>query len=240
MKYLPVIPPGDRASLLMYATGAHMVLAQHLSDKRYASQYAAARTKGDFIMLDNGAAETERVGLDWLLAKAADLDADEIVMPDVIGNAQASIGLYAQQHSWVPGHKKVVIPHGQSIEEIVDCLKAYITINPDFATIGVPKYSEKFGGRKALTTYIKQMLTSRYNIHWFGIYTNPMKEISEARSLGVRSIDSGAAVAYAQHGVSIESNTHVPLLWDTVFSESIAHSNILKMQWRASGNENIL
>lgn len=207
-----------------------MVLAQHLKDVQYANQYKAAKRKGDFIMLDNGAAEGEMVSISWLKEMAELIDADEIVMPDALRDSNKSIQLYAQHHSAFPSNKKVVIVHGTSTDEMVACLRSYMTINPGFTTVGIPKYSYAFSTREEITKKVIQAAGHLYNIHWFGIYSNPFKEVIAAKQSGARSIDSGAAVAYAQHGIDISSDIHAPLLWDVKYSESIAHANILRLQ----------
>ena len=93
MKALPIVPTRYLYLLDELNFRHHMVLAHmYEKDKEYRNFYQSQRKKGAFIILDNSAHELE-VGYDQekLAAIAGDLIPDVVVVPDVRGNAEASL-----------------------------------------------------------------------------------------------------------------------------------------------------
>lgn len=93
---LALIPP---VAHLDYTrrTDYQLVLAHLLADKRYGKNYALHysrlrnASKNEYIIIDNGAAEGSTVSDEVLLSMARFVGADEIVMPDVLGDSEATI-----------------------------------------------------------------------------------------------------------------------------------------------------
>ena len=112
-------------------TGYHLVLAQLLMRRDYATFFA--EQKG-YRILDNGAAEGARVTMPDLSRLAKDFDFDEVVVPDVMGNASKTITMARAFEKFAePGRQYMGVVQGKTVAEIVNCATAlsfldYITV----------------------------------------------------------------------------------------------------------------
>jgi len=76
--------------------------------------------------------------------------------------------------------------------------------------------------------------------HWLGIHSYPSSEVARAGYLGVRSLDTGVAVAYAQHDVRVKDfHQRFSLDWEASANRELIYLNIndLKEASRAHLNE---
>lgn len=219
----------DQLQLSYHLLLAHQVLAGF----KYAEFYRARHDKGDFIMLDNGAAEDGTLDIDQLMEAAELVHADEIVLPDVMGDQQATV--YATMNhkvlNAIPPRRRAIVPQGNSIDEWLTCTN-YFVDNLDFATLCIPKHLERFeGGRiRALEIIEKLGWHDYYNVHLLGIWSDPYKEPKYLASAApwVRGIDSAAPLALAQAGLRLEDANigHVSHSWTKTFSRATATRNI--------------
>src|SRR5690606_32368698 len=119
-------------------------------------------------------------------------------------------------------------PQGTTWEEWLEC--AIQMIHMGCATLCVAKRYEKLpGGRSyALRMIEAEGWNETHTIHLLGCYRNPLREIYRAHQTmpSIRGVDTGAAIAYTQHNVSLNSPDHCSLDWDAPFDSELAKANI--------------
>lgn len=212
----------------------HMVLGQDLvSCADTHNFYANRHLRGDFIMVDNGAAEPseERVPFSEIVHAADTVGADEIVMPDVLRDKQGTLELLRDIDTirLVHPRQRCLVPQGATLSEWLQCLDYMIEYIP-FATIGIPKHLEAIeGGRKcALEQIIRQGYHKHYHVHLLGVWKHPFTEIGQAIETlpTVRGIDTAAPIAYAQNRSFIRDDVHFSVDWKGSVPFSLALDNI--------------
>jgi hypothetical protein len=238
MKYAPIVPPFKEGEKTLDASGIgyHMVLGQHLlDDPRYRYMYKWRARKGDFIMVDNGAAEGLEPNYEnfrKIVDAANHIGADEIVMPDAYMKKDETLALLSNWSTLnlVEPRRRIVIPQGDSMEEWQECVTAIMRMDFPFATLGIPKHLERFknGRREALRFVMGNSWHRTHNIHLFGVWKNVEDEVMLARTVydRIRGIDSGCAVAYAQAKKHMTCGEHASLDWLQPFNVDEALRNI--------------
>jgi hypothetical protein len=210
----------------------HFVLAQHLKPVD-AHWYRDRAARGDFSIIDNGAAEGEPVSAKYLLERANMICADEIVLPDVLKDGHATI--VASTEEWlldsIPSRSRMVVPQGDSWGEWEWCLDSLLQ-RASPATIGVPKWieGELPGGRLRALKHIRERgLDGRYNIHLLGLARPPLREIRELNFPFVRSIDTSLPIALAQQFCRLSGLERVSVDPTRPFSRRIAEQNVARL-----------
>lgn len=235
MKLAVITPsPGE---LCEHRFSYHMVLAQKaLLYPAYARWYYEASKRGDFIILDNGAAEGEQLSIDNLMEAANLVQADEIAMPDVLKDSGATVLLHTDKRirTLIPAKRRMIIPQGNDADEWLACCELLIE-NCPAATIGIPKHTERFvGGRTKLIESISHR--REFNIHALGCYGDPIGEVwaLQVCASDIRGIDTGAPIAHAQHGELLKGQytEHRSLGWDVYYNKSLAFWNTRDL-WEA-------
>jgi len=216
MKFALIAPLWASTLVLQYRLSYHMVLSQYAGDDSdYVRFYARAHERGDFIIVDNGAAEHAGLPFGQVLAAAERVDADEICMPDVLDDGPATARATWDAAHFVPPCKRMLIPQGKTWGEWSACLQQLEEIGG--RSIGIAKrYEALAGGRAHALRLIHDLgLTRKYDIHLLGFYEDPLRELShiKAMQMPVRGVDSGAPIAYAQHSMALHSG-HASLDWD--------------------------
>ena len=211
----------------------HLVLAQYVrEDQKYADFYEERSARGDFLMLDNGAAENTTLRLHELMHAAETVKPSEIVLPDVMMNKKATLaaGFDEAVLRGIPERMRAVCPQGDSIDEWFECAHLFRD-GMDFATMCVPKHLERFEGGRAA---VLQRMTDHYwhelyNIHLLGIWGNPFTEVMSFKPYlkVVRGIDTALPFALAQNGLTLDWHTeeHVSHKWGGKFKKSLALPN---------------
>jgi len=103
--------------------------------------YCGRSTRGDFIIVDNGAPEGELVDETTLLTVAEAVRADEVILPDVLRNCDATLSKSTSQRllSYVPPTKRFVVPQGKTWPEWRYCLNQLVK-RCEPTTIGIAKW----------------------------------------------------------------------------------------------------
>src|SRR5215831_7772239 len=103
-------------------TGCHLILAHLLGDRTYRDFYRQAT---GWKILDNGAAEGELVAPDELIRLATDIRANEIVVPDELGDSFVTI-MRARQFKEIadlhPEFRYMGVVQGRNDKERRGCL----------------------------------------------------------------------------------------------------------------------
>lgn len=233
---LAIISPTEHLPVVEnYVLAYHFALGQHLvNDSDYWTWYRRAQSRGQFIIVDNGAAEPEeeRVDFDYIMECALSMDADEIVLPDKLMDKEATLemSLEVPMLRHIPKRKRMVVPQGSTWSEWKECLHTLMSYCQP-ASIGVPKWLENWeGGRaKAIEIIVNHEYHKWAHIHLLGIHSRPFQEVTDVLKVyrGIRGIDTAAPVAYAQHGEQIKDDVHYSVLWkNTTAYYNILTSNI--------------
>jgi len=232
MKFALVAPPNALWLLEKFNLSYHLVLAQHFEDTEYRTWYQAAARRGDFIIVDNGAAEYGKsMEPLYLSAAAEELGASEIVMPDVLKNAHSTLSATLEAVDVIPEKNRMCVPQGESWEAWIYCLEQQVHIG--CATIGVAKLYEGYSGGRlyALEEIRRRGYHLTHHVHLLGCYAAPVEEVTQVMNQypWVRGIDTAAPIAYAQENLSVASTAHKSLTWDSSFSKSQAIDNVMTM-----------
>lgn len=156
----------------------HLLLTHLLDSPRYRAHYKMQRRHGAYLVLDNSAHEQGR-GQDpiELLKAGFDLDAQEIVVPDVLDDAHATIEACLSAHeAWFESGEGeeilnvyspafMYVPQGKDEDDWADCLMSLVEIHRYCArkyslrhdiVIGVSKDYDVWDGGllKLITDYI--------------------------------------------------------------------------------------
>jgi hypothetical protein len=219
---------------ILYREPMVMLLAHMFEDPIYSAKAALIRPKNKrcHIILDNGAHELgASIAITNILEIAKNVDANEIILPDVIKNCEATVlasidGAEAvcdfwYLTNWKPSHL-MVVPQGSTPAEWEYCLRTLITkvtqvfqrrhVEPCEIVIGVPKHFEFFnGGRLALLqSMVYRFHMQGHQVHCLGIESNLFDyQIIGDKCTWVRSTDSAKPFRYTIAGWDL-STGHLP------------------------------
>lgn len=173
-------------------TGYHLVLAQLLRRRDYATFYG--QTQG-YKILDNGAAEGERVTMPDLAALAKDINADEVVVPDVMGDASRTIKAARAFERWAePGRQYMGVVQGKTVAEVIKCATA-LTFLDYITVLGVPRHLTYL--HRDLRVNFGESLHNMYDrdlpLHFLGSGEDPRETIRLSTLETARSQDSCVA-----------------------------------------------
>jgi hypothetical protein len=234
MKLALITDPKGFKVVEMFKMGYHLVLAAEvLQSKAYRDFYREASERGQFILMDNGAAEKGTLSLSDLMKAAEAINADEIVLPDVMGDSAATFRASTNPEvlDAVPPKMRAVVPQGNTVHEWWACANL-LAGNMEFATLCIPKHAERFpGGRAGILKLVHKLnWHTTYHIHLLGIWDDPWSEIASLREFRswVRGIDTALPFALAQHGITLSSERidHVSHTWGRKFDTALAYNNV--------------
>lgn len=243
MKYAVIAHDQTLNALGLWTRGYQFALGQKLitsdgSLSTYADFYKRAKMNGCFTIVDNGAAEAEDEPMSFskLVYAAEYIDADEIVLPDVLRNSEETLRRTCDTTvlRMVPPRRRMIVPQGDSWQEWTACLKDMrLFLGDDFATIGLPKHLERLSGGRghALSHIVEHGLHLRHHVHLLGVWAGPHEELSrlKANRNWVRGIDTGRPIACAQTGSDIWQSAS--LKWEPLSPDltTLAMDNIVAM-----------
>ena len=203
-----VIPPLGNTEL---AEGDyHLILPQHIDHLRRTAYKLFYQTTPGYKILDNGAAEGKLMKHADLMAIARLLSVDEIVVPDILGDAAASYQLakefepFAQDHSWfkymgvVQGRDRAEI--AQSVFMLMDLEYISVLAIPRHLCQKVSRY-ERFDIVYAMGTDIAERFEA---VHFLGSSGWPKEVVLLADLPLARGIDTSYPTYMAQMGYSID------------------------------------
>jgi len=164
--YIPPIP-----HLKDFGEGDfHLILSHLLDDPVYREHYKGQRDRGAWLLLDNSAHENgQGADAEKLMYQALDLDVQEVVVPDCLDDADATLeATISALETWnkmmkasvplaqrVPHLRFMYVPQGENYERLVYCLDQLVKshvynarqqhLRLDFS-VGISKDYERFKG----------------------------------------------------------------------------------------------
>lgn len=183
-------------------------------DDAYAAVYREEAAAGNFVLLDNGAAEKAQPTLAELFEIIGKIQPTEFILPDELFDGSATLDRsYKALHALAGTDLKVktmAVPQGETLEEWLQCAREMLTwpIN----TIGISKFMNyKMGPYIRHTMMLKlermcRQMNSSVQVHLLGCAYDPR----EVEAIGtafprVRGTDSSIPYVYATQGVTIHT-----------------------------------
>lgn len=229
---IALIPPVEHLEEFTGRSDFHLVLSHLLSYAPYYKFYRTRRLSGGYIVLDNGAHENKR-GMEMrdLLALAGALRANEIVLPDTLFDARATVEGAERALSFLLGEGQTVwglqtypqlmiVPQGIDFDAWERCLNDLVGLlthaymkNPSLFmpppvrfTIGISKDYEVWKG--GIPRLLEHLAVFRewlpFDVHLLGWGRDLLMLAAIAHEYPwVRSTDSAKPFVYAIHGISL-------------------------------------
>jgi len=215
-----LIPPKGWESYLTSSTGVLMALALEttMDSPAYMTAFKLLKTASTnkWIMLDNGAAEGQQCKNGALIRFAAQLEADEIILPDVMGSrteTMSRVSDFFRNTKWDRELSYMGVVQGDSIRHAQQCVHEYaelIVRQRDFPnelrpikTLGIPRrlitVTDSMSVRIDLAQWIQEQYPDRFGIHMLGaagVWPQEVKYISKYAPF-VRSIDTSLPFNFA-------------------------------------------
>lgn len=200
----------------------HMCLAHLIGDTGQRAKYKQfykemAINPNKFVLMDNGAAEDEQVSNKTLVRRYEEICPDEIVLPDVLFDGQATVRktkAFIREFGNLLTCRLMVVPQGHNLEEWYECLKRLLEIDR-VSTIGVSKFlniktKDPFIRKKALQL-INRTDCDNIEVHLLGCDEGPkiVGEIAMEYPI-VRGCDSAYAYIATKAEKTICSNIERP------------------------------
>ena len=233
--YIPPIP-----HLKDFGEGDfHLVLSHLLDDPVYHDHYKEQRRRGAWILLDNSAHE-DGVGADSekLIYQALDIGAQEVVVPDVLDDADATLETsIAALESWnkmtrlkeeISNFQLMYVPQGENYERLVYCLDNLVKSHVYNArqqhlrlgfSLGISKDYEKFEG--GLMRFLDEEIAPLHRafakngvevqVHMLG-WGRKLWELSKIarKHTFLRSTDSAKPFVYGLAGIMLDPSKKPP------------------------------
>jgi hypothetical protein len=201
---IALIPP---VSLLTTSppTRYQLVLPHmYLSNEEYARHYNMMRLNGQFMILDNGAAEKEQVMDSTLAQVALSLRVNEVAMPDVLGNTAETLARSAKfNKQFGPaldynGIHLGYVAQGRSVGEVQQGINAAMKLGIKPRTVYVPRLLLQATGEPLVRIMIGLWVRDHYpevEVHFFGMDPYYMHEAQKANHMmrdELRGMDTSA------------------------------------------------
>lgn len=224
-----------------------LALAQvAIASPDYLYHFAAMEDTGAHLILDNGAAELgQAVEPGDLLGVAYALGPDEVVLPDVVGNARATLkaGRALLGHRALEGIGLMAVPQGSSLGEWRWCLDQMLEW--PISAVGISRFAWNLPllpGRVNLLEHCDKLLDSDLAIHLLGCPGDPIEiyEVEQRFPGRVRGADSGIAAICAIDGVEMGPGFQkpgVPLDFFATADAALLARNLRAWRTRATTGE---
>lgn len=189
-----------------------MLPEPYLREPRYRNYYNEAY---GFKILDNGEAEGMRMHPNELMKMATDLGADEVVVPDYLGDADKTIELALSFRKTMrknPGFKFMAVAQGTKYVDYLKCLRSFADTE-SITTVGLPRNMCRTVGSKwariaFIEMIVKEKFDERFEFHALGA-TPWMREAVCLSELPVRSIDTSLPFVMALDKRSIQTDEYI-------------------------------
>lgn len=181
----------------------HLVLAHEVLE--YPVAFDDLYNKPDlFVILDNSVVELGHAMHPGDLLEAASIvNANVIVLPDVIGNFFETVKASSDAYSRLKGNvdsgvEFMIVPQGSSYKEVLRCATVIRERISGRMWIGIPRWiTNKLGSRIYTLTAMLDVYNS--SIHLLGFSDNLADDIACARLPEVVGIDSSVPFLYGAH-----------------------------------------
>lgn len=251
---LAVIPPFSMLETAAFST-YHLMLAQLANHPDYLKTYQVARSMGDFVILDNGAAEDSQVSNEELFRVAELVKPQEIVLPDVMrdpdGTFEAIIKFMMEGYVKPEYQYMAVVQSAGNLQHARDMIDTYAEM--DWVdTIGLPRHLlQTCSDRTArinLALETSAQYGGRFQIHLLGaspLWSAELELAAKALShLGhVRGMDTSMPFNYGIKHASVKGTDYIKRVDNyfeyqpSEYERNIIIQNIIDMLEWAKGKD---
>lgn len=205
------IIPTHELVVLASLSDYHLVLPNEVeASTGYFTFYKQLPT-GSHIILDNGVAEGLKPNIDLMYTVAEDLQVDEIVVPDVMGSADATIEAIRdfQSTAWShPNYTYMGVAQGCSMKDVIHCIAFIANLAPWIKVLALPRILVKEihqDVRINLARWVNKTFPGRFEaIHCLGASDYVLEPIALAHDGLVRGIDTSYPIVAALHDIDID------------------------------------
>lgn len=204
----------------------HMCLA-HLVKQcdEYAAFYKRMSDEGNYVLMDNGAAENNQLSVEELIQCYSKVRPAEIILPDTlldgydtIDKAHKSLEALHKYYDGKLPFKTMFVPQAKTVYDWKLCLEqANADDSIEFDTIGVPKcistYTGDIEARRKCLQAIGAVFGNAKEIHLLGCCENTsiIRNMMRSADLpAVRGIDSAFTYLCSQAGIMIDGDVDRP------------------------------
>lgn len=186
----------------------HLILPHLFDNERYRRFYTDAV---GFKILDNGAAEGVHTDYHELHDLGLAFGVDEVVVPDVLGDCEATIDLARRFEPHVRGEFRYVgVAQGRTITDLVKCI-TYFEHCDWISTLALPRLINKMHRTQRFSLIEPIVKEFKFDaIHCLGA-SEWIREVVAIDSLNVvRGMDTSLPVVLGLEGVACRDDIYVP------------------------------
>lgn len=196
----------------------HLVLAHLvLSSREYTEFYRWRSREGDYLLLDNGVAETGVPRpIEEIVHAAKLVEADEIILPDALFDMDRTLLNAGEAVMWldcrgITAYRVMAVPQGRTLPDWLRCYQELLSLG-SVESIGVSKFVADIvparegrpGGREAVVDVLDLLglVDPNREYHLLGVRSDPLEVLRcSQRYRWLRSVDSCIAVMSGQQGL---------------------------------------
>jgi hypothetical protein len=211
MKLAHILPPRALIEVPELVGDYHLLLPSLSSTSAAYRQFYQERATIDYLMLDNGIAEGNRIDFAHQLVAAKVLNVQEVVLPDVMKDMDRTLSAVAQ--AFYPAFEQrrhfryMLVAQGSSIIDCASTVERAMNMFPGMVhTIGIPRHilSRHPDARLMLAARLQRF---GKQIHLLGMHPEhpwEIKNCSQAYDeLGVRGVDTSMAWNATLQGIQL-------------------------------------
>lgn len=175
-----------------------MILPHLLHHRKYSDFYLI---HDSYKILDNGAAEDLAIGAKHLMTLADHIRADEVVLPDTLGDADDTI---AKVHNFTPffedDYAYMAVVQGRTRKEVISCINYFDgddSAARRITTLGIPRLLNDIHRdfRQEISEWIiRNDLHHKFEIHFLGAYAAFPDEVVRLAPYNFRGIDTSLPI----------------------------------------------
>lgn len=231
MKAALIAPFGYEDTVLVSTIHLVLPLVETLVNDRYVAAYMRAKQRGDYLIMDNGAAEGRLRPTEVLINCVETFEADELVAPDVLGETAVTHDLVQQFLQELELIEAIEGPKPFAVQAVLQGFKHddraylldYYAQQERITVIGIPKVTIAHGSdgvRARIAEYIQSEYPNRFKIHLLGASPNFPAELARVDfPTFIRSTDSALPYKAAAESVRMTEEMPHPKRWEGYFSE---------------------
>lgn len=219
MKVALIAPRGLEGYVLHSTMHMALPIPDTVTNLDYVKAFQEAHDRGDFVIMDNGAADGGLQENSKLVHYAGILCADELVVPDVIGDKAGTIHAIQIFLRWFAKFphpcesiKLMAVAQGAKYFEFQQCIRQIAEI-PEITTLGIPRHMlttvRQQAVRLDLAGWVHTEFPARFEIHMLGASPSWPREVAALAKYTpfVRSLDTALPFNYSLAGHDMETSS---------------------------------
>ena len=196
----------------------HLLLAHDVVKRPLEYESVFLNLPNKYIIMDNSSCELGKpVDIQTMKEARRIVGATVCVLPDIIGDARATMeATLGSYNAWYLAGLGpfMVVPQGRNLQEFMLCVQSFKKLLHVQAW-GVPRATVKsMGTRMSALRVVVEHARAAQDIHLLGFSDNIFDDITCAKQISVRGIDSNVPIRYGRMGLKLDElllgNPQVP------------------------------